>query len=1365
VTTIQATSDNDLGVPGAAVTLNSTLLRTLASFTTPRNFNIGSGGSIIDTNGNNLSITGVLNAQGMLIKDGLGTLTLTGNNVWTPQPWVANGVLEGNASSLQTSIFNNGTVRFNQAVDGSYSGIIAKSNVVVGWETMVTADVAPPFEPFSELLPADGTTSVPVTNPATTSVTPAANLPPPPAAANPVGNFEKTGPGRLTLTNAQSYGGTTSILGGTLALSDSGELGNTTALNISSGATFDISRAQKITHAVGLLSGGGNVLLGSNNVSTGGAGDSTFAGSISGIGGLSKTGDGTLTLSGVNSYTGATRVEGGTLALEGAGRLSASSAVLISQGTFDIARADGAREVGSIGGAGRIRLGANTLTVGADNSSNIYGGVISGSGGLTKTGSGSLTLTGANTYTGITTINQGDLIARAQSISASVINNAALTLTEDGSAANAIYAGTISGNGKLNKTGSGTVTLTGVNTYTGATTITDGTLALAGQGRLNAASSLGLLGGTFDIADSAGNQEVGSLEGRGSIQLGANTLTVGRNNTSNPFEGSILGSGGLTKTGAGNLTLSGFNNFSGTTTINQGNLTAMVYSISENVVNNATLTLTEFKSDFKLLNPLPSVYSGNISGSGQLIKDSEGVIWLRGRNTYTGGTTVKSGYLIGNTDSLQGNITNNAGLAFYQVDNGTYAGTLSGSGTLLQYGPGVLTLTGTNTYTGSTAFSGTLRIDRDANLGAASGALVMAGGTLRIGADMTTARDIALAPEGGTVDTNGFSLVANGRITTIEGALTKIGAGTLVMNSPGNAVKTTVDGGRLENNGSLLTTVIVNAGAEFGGTGVIVGEVVNHGRWSRGTSTGPMQVVGDVRFEPGSIFTVKADASGKSDQIVAKTFTEFTTPVGIRTTSVSYSANATLNGGTVDVRAENGNYRRQTRYNILTAESGITGQFSGVTSNLAFLTPNLAYDTNNVYLTLTRNDKNYAAVAQNPNQTAVAESLARVSTVATGDAVTVANAIDGLSAAQARAAFNSIGAAGLTAVRQVGAVNMRTVSQNLIARLGEVESSNALATAAGIAGRVVQVAFDAGTRTDAAPVYAQAGMPAGGQGLRMAADTNNGFWLRGYGGTGRLDGDASAPGAKYHYGGTLFGYDRKIGNAVTLGVFGGYAEPRYSQDVATSSARAKTYQIGGYGRLLSGAWHVDAVASYARNNTDTSRVVSAGALNRVASGSFKGDTVSVHVETGYTIKTTNVEIQPLAALSWVRQTQNAYSETGAGALNLVLPEQSQQSLRSSIGLRTLHPFQAGATQAVFETRAAWSHEFNNTRSINARLAGDPAAAVFTVSGPSLPRDSVVVGVGIAAQASRNLRLYADLNGEFNGRVRAGALSVGLRYQW
>ena len=190
------------------------------------------------------------------------------------------------------------------------------------------------------------------------------------------------------------------------------------------------------------------------------------------------------------------------------------------------------------------------------------------------------------------------------------------------------------------------------------------------------------------------------------------------------------------------------------------------------------LTLTEEKG---VSTPFISAYSGNISGSGQVIKDGDGIIWLRGRNTYTGGTTVTSGALIGNTDSLQGNITNNAALAFYQADNGTYAGTLSGSGTLLQYGPGTLTLTGSNTYTGGTAFSGTLRVDRDANLGAAGGAVVIGGGTLQIGADMATARSIGLGSAGGMIDTGAFRLDVSGSVSG-PGALIKNGAGTLALN-------------------------------------------------------------------------------------------------------------------------------------------------------------------------------------------------------------------------------------------------------------------------------------------------------------------------------------------------------------------------------------------------------------------------------------------------------------------------------------------------------------------------------------------------------------------------------------------------------
>ena len=447
---IQASNDSDLGAPGTAVPLNGNTLQTLASFNTARNFTIDTLGGTIDTQGFDFGISGRIDANGKLTKLGSGTLTLTGNNVWNANIVNLRGVIEGNTNGLQTSIVNNGTVRFNQSQDGIYSGIISSGDR---------------------------------------------------------GYFEKTGAGKLTLTATQTYyNGITTILGGTLALSDSGALPlvYSPALHISSGATFDISGSSVKSHFLGAISGGGNIILGANSLSTGSQlstnafSDTTFSGSISGLGSFTKAGGGTLTLTGVNSYSGNTNIFDSKLSLSGEGRLNSASVVQMTRGTFDISSANGRREAGSLGGSGNANLGANTLTVGNASSDDRFEGSISGSGGLTKTGTGTLTLIGANTYSGITTINQGTLAAHAQSISNRVVNNGTLnfvSLSTDGFSL--AYGGAISGTGSVNKS-FGTLTLTGVNSYTGTTTVNDGWLALAGQGRLNAASSLVVANGTFD---------------------------------------------------------------------------------------------------------------------------------------------------------------------------------------------------------------------------------------------------------------------------------------------------------------------------------------------------------------------------------------------------------------------------------------------------------------------------------------------------------------------------------------------------------------------------------------------------------------------------------------------------------------------------------------------------------------------------------------------------------------------------------------------------------------------------------------------------------------------------------------------------
>ncbi len=155
----------------------------------------------------------------------------------------------------------------------------------------------------------------------------------------------------------------------------------------------------------------------------------------------------------------------------------------------------------------------------------------------------------------------------------------------------------------------------------------------------------------------------------------------------------------LTKGGSGTVTLSGANTYSSGTLISEGTLqignggtTGSIGSTS-GVTNNGTLAFN--RSDNLTV-------SNAISGSGNVTKSGAGTLVLSGANTYSGGTLLSGGTLRGDTTSLQGAITNNAAAIFDTATNGTYAGVMSGGGTVTKTGAGTLTLTATNSYSGST---------------------------------------------------------------------------------------------------------------------------------------------------------------------------------------------------------------------------------------------------------------------------------------------------------------------------------------------------------------------------------------------------------------------------------------------------------------------------------------------------------------------------------------------------------------------------------------------------------------------------------------------------------------------------------------
>jgi YVTN family beta-propeller protein/autotransporter-associated beta strand protein len=182
-----------------------------------------------------------------------------------------------------------------------------------------------------------------------------------------------------------------------------------------------------------LMSQGGTFDTAGNNA--------TLSGAISGAGGLTKTGLGTLTLSGAGSYLGPTMVNVGTLQGGSANAFSPNSAYTVTNGaTLDLNNFNQA--VGSLAGAGAVTLGSATLTAGQDNTTTIFAGAISGSGGLTKTGTGTMTLSGHNLYTGATAIDAGTLSVNGSIATSSLtMVNAGGTLGGNGIVGNALING------------------------------------------------------------------------------------------------------------------------------------------------------------------------------------------------------------------------------------------------------------------------------------------------------------------------------------------------------------------------------------------------------------------------------------------------------------------------------------------------------------------------------------------------------------------------------------------------------------------------------------------------------------------------------------------------------------------------------------------------------------------------------------------------------------------------------------------------------------------------------------------------------------------------------------------------------------
>jgi autotransporter-associated beta strand protein len=595
---------------------------------------------------------------------------------------------------------------------------------------------------------------------------------------------------------------------------------------------------------------------------------------------------GTWTLSGSNSYTGATTINGAGSTTILSGVNSSAGATTLTAGTLQLNNTtanDGGLASGALSmGGGSIVVGSAAPLTLSNTVSETNGGTISGAQSLTfngiftNTGSKTVTnsLTGGSTLT-FAMVNLGTAI------------NSSLNF-EIAGAANTTFGGVIedysggvgTSHGNLEIFNSGTTTLSGANTYGGLTTIstTSNAAAVVFAGSNSSAGTTTVTQGTVQF-DNASNGGIASglltlAPTNGGTVVTLQSLVAAPNVSNN-----ITLAGNTTVSGANSITLSGvLSQTASAVTLTSsitggGTLTLSGANLNIDQVTGTAQTLSLSGAGNTTISSAIQDYSGGAGTSGGILAiASSGTTTLSGANTYTGLTTYSgNGTMItAGSNSSAGAFTLNTTSGTLQLDNATNGGIATGlltltKGTLQSLVAnqtlsnavtlgnvtvagansitlnGAITQTTSNTLTSSITGGNTLTLGGNVNIDQVTGT----GRALTIaGTGNTTISGVIQDFSGGPGTAHGALAITNTGITTLSaadtyGGATTLSAGTLIVSgSLSGSSSTTVTNATLAGTGSITGPVTIGNGTDGASTAAIqVGSAGTTGTLSTGALT------------------------------------------------------------------------------------------------------------------------------------------------------------------------------------------------------------------------------------------------------------------------------------------------------------------------------------------------------------------------------------------------------------------------------------------------------------------------------------------------------------------------------------------------
>ncbi len=548
------------------------------------------------------------------------------------------------------------------------------------------------------------------------------------------------------------------------------------------------------------------------------------------------------------------------------------------------------------------------------------------------------------------------------------------------------------------------------------------------------------------------------------------------------------------------------------------------------------------------------------------------------------------------------------------------------------------------------------------------------------------------------------------------GILVKSGGGVLTLTGDNNyRGDTTIDGGLLVVDGSLVSRTVINGGGTLGGTGS-VGQLLAMagGIVSPGNSIGTLTVIkagavgedaGHVTFEKGSALAIEVAADGRSDRLVVEGKT--TLLGGVVLVSLENSGGPE---SAAELAALSGN-----RYTILSSGGGVSGMFDEVVAYYTFIDTSLIYGTDYVDLMIGRR--------------------------------AFADAADTFNEDETTAAIEALGGGNEVYKKLLGLTVNDDVSATLAGFSGEIHAS--LKSVLIEDGRFLRDAANSRVRATLGGISTTTAANNPEEDNRLAPA----IWGQAFGSWGSFDSDGNAGDLDRDIGGFIAGVDGDVANNWRLGLIVGYAGS--TLDAAAASADIDSYQIGLYGGTRWDAVGLSFGAAYGHHDIETTRSTLAGATT----GDYSTDSVQLFGEAGYTFDTAFAAIEPFAGLAYTHLETDDFDEDG-GAAALSGFGDSTDVTTTTLGLRASRQFSVGNGSTIRASgMIGWQHASGDVTP-EAGLAfggGD----TFLNKGLPIAGDALALEADFEVDLSANVRLGLHYNGQVSDNLVDNSVKANL----